>query len=54
MTVCQALQNKKVIRIRRERSRCAVKLARRRRTSQNLSLIVEIQTADLGRRMAWQ
>jgi len=47
MTVYQAFQNKKVIRIRRERSRSTVKLGRRRRTSQNLSLILEIQTVDL-------
>lgn len=52
MTVCQAFQNKKVIRRERERSRDAVKLRRRRRTSQNLGLIPEVWTVDLCRRMA--
>ena len=47
MTVYQAFQNKKVIRIRRERSRSTVKLGRRRWTGKNLSLIVEIQTINL-------
>ncbi len=53
MTVRQAFQNKIVIRRERERSRYAVKLWRRRRTGQNFSLILEIQTIDLCRRMDW-
>ena len=46
MTICQAFQAKEVICVGREHSRSAVKLGRRRRTSQNLGLILEIQTVD--------
>ena len=50
MTVYQAFQNEKVIPIGRECKRSALKLGRRRRTNQNLNLMVNIQTVDLGRR----
>ena len=52
MTACQAFQNNNVIPVGRARSRSAVKLRRRGRTSQNLKLMVKIQTVDLRWRRA--
>ena len=50
MTAYHAFRDNKVIRMGRKVSHPPVKLGRRCRPSQDLSLIVEIQTIDLGRR----